>query len=222
MIDSECRFRLMLGRAEGIGPVSFRRLLMRFGTAEAALAALPELSARTGGTRFAAPSADAIDRELAALDKLGGRMLVLGACDYPSVLADLPDAPVGIAVLGDAELLSRRAIAIVGSRNASINGLRMAEQLAAELAQSGLVVVSGLARGVDSAAHRGAMATGKTLAVVAGGLDVAYPPENGDLQRQIGALGALVSEASLGTEPQARHFPRRRRTWGCWARSFFA
>jgi len=114
-------------------------------------------------------------------------------------------------VLGDVALLSRRAVAVVGSRNASINGLRMAEQLAADLAEAGLVVVSGLARGIDSAAHKGAMATGKTIAVVAGGLDVAYPAENAGLQAEIGKAGALVSEAPLGTEPQARHFPRRNR-----------
>ena len=211
MTDEERRDRLILSRAEGIGPVSFRRLLMRYGTAAAALQALPELSAKTGGGRFAAPSAAAIERELAALAKLGGQMLILGEPEYPEVLADLPDAPVGLAVLGDAGLLSRRAVAVVGSRNASINGLRMAEQLAADLADAGLVVVSGLARGIDSAVHRGAMASGKTVAVVASGLNVIYPPENADLQRQIAVQGAVVTEASLGTEPLARHFPRRNR-----------
>jgi len=211
MNDQERRDRLMLARSDGIGPVSFRRLVLRYGSARAALAALPELASKSGFTRFAAPSAAAIDRELAALKKLHGRMLIWGDADYPAVLADLADAPPALSILGGVGLLSRRAVAVVGSRNASINGLRMAEQLSADLAEAGLVVVSGLARGIDSAAHRGAMATGKTVAVVAGGVDVAYPPENADLQAQIAAAGAVVSEAPLGTDPQARHFPRRNR-----------
>lgn len=211
MTEQERRDRLRLARTEGIGPVSFRRLIIRYGTASAALEALPELAARSGGTRFAAPARASLDREWAALRKMGGRMVIWGDADYPPALADLADAPAAIAVVGDVGLLSRRAVAVVGSRNASINGLRMAENLAADLAEAGVVIVSGLARGVDSAAHRGALATGTTVAVVAGGLDIAYPPENADLQAEIGAKGAVVSEAPLGTDPQARHFPRRNR-----------
>jgi len=211
MQDQERRDRVKLARSEGIGPISFRRLLQRYGSARAALEALPELAQKSGFTRFAAPAAVVLEREWAALAKMGARMLILGDPEYPAALADLADAPPVLSVLGDIGLLSRRAVAVVGSRNASANGLRMAEQLAGDLAEAGLVVVSGLARGIDSAAHQGAMATGRTVAVVAGGLDVAYPPENAGLQARIGAEGALVSEAPLGTDPQARHFPRRNR-----------
>ena len=157
--------------------------------------------------------ADAIV-ELDATAKLGGRILLFGAADYPPLLALLDDAPPAIAVLGDMALLSLRAVALVGGRNASVNGRRIAEDLGAELARAGLVVVSGMARGIDAAAHRGALsmsAAGRTVAVVAGGLDMPYPPDHADLQRRIAAAGAVVTEASPGTVPQARHFPRRNR-----------
>ena len=149
-------------------------------------------------------------RELRGLARLGARMLFAGEPDYPPLLALLDDAPAAIAVLGDPALLASRAIALVGGRNASANGQRMAETLAAELARS-LVVVSGLARGIDAAAHAGALQTGRTVAAVAGGLDMPYPPEHADLQRRIAESGAVVTEAPLGTAPQARHFPRRNR-----------
>ena len=149
-------------------------------------------------------------RELRGFARLGARMLFAGEPDYPPLLALLDDAPAAIAVLGDPALLASRAIALVGGRNASANGQRMAETLAAELARS-LVVVSGLARGIDAAAHAGAMQTGRTIAAVAGGLDMPYPPEHADLQRRIAESGAVLSEAPLGTAPQARHFPRRNR-----------
>ena len=137
-------------------------------------------------------------------------MIFAGEHDYPPLLALLDDAPATIAVLGDAALLADRAVALVGGRNASANGQRMAENLAADLART-LVVISGLARGIDAAAHIGAMQTGRTIAAVAGGLDVPYPPEHADLQRRIAESGAVVTEAPLGTAPQARHFPRRNR-----------
>jgi DNA processing protein len=137
-------------------------------------------------------------------------MIFMGEPGYPPLLALLDDAPAAIAVLGDPALLANRAVALVGGRNASANGQRMAENLAAELARS-LVVVSGLARGVDAAAHAGAMQTGRTIAAVAGGLDMPYPPEHADLQRRIAESGAVVTEAPVGTAPQARHFPRRNR-----------
>ena len=149
-------------------------------------------------------------RELRGLARLGARMVFAGEPDYPPLLALLDDAPAAIAVLGDPALLANRAIALVGGRNASANGQRMAENLAAELARS-LVVVSGLARGIDAAAHSGAMQTGRTVAAVAGGLDMPYPPEHADLQRRVAESGAVVTEAPLGTAPQARHFPRRNR-----------
>jgi DNA processing protein len=203
---------LRLIRAEGVGPLTYRRLIARFSSVQSAIAALPELS-RAGGKAAAPaiPTRATVERELAALAKLGGRFLFLGSRDYPLYLADLPDAPPALAVLGDAALLSTRAIGIVGARNASANGMRMAEQLAAELAAESLTVVSGLARGIDAAAHNGALATGRTIAVIAGGIDTPYPPEHEKLQAQIAANGCVIAEAPLGTAPIARHFPKRNR-----------
>jgi DNA processing protein len=203
--------RLRLARTEGVGPIAYRRLLSRYGHAAAALDALPAL-ARAGGRQASPtiPSQDEAARELHALHRMRARMVFAGEPDYPPLLALLEDAPSTLAVLGDPALLSQRAVAVVGGRNASANGQRMAETLAAELAQS-VVVVSGLARGIDAAAHAGALQSGRTVAAVAGGLDVPYPPEHADLQRRIAESGAVVTEAPLGTAPQARHFPRRNR-----------
>jgi DNA processing protein len=211
LTPAEALDRLRLTRAEGVGPVAYRRLLSRYRTASAALEALPAL-ARAGGrqTPPAIPSTTDAAREMAAVQRLGARFIFAGQPEYPPLLALLDDAPAAIAVLGDPTLLAARAVALVGGRNASANGQRMAEDLAAELAQS-LVVVSGLARGIDAAAHAGALRTGCTVAAVAGGLDMPYPPEHADLQRRIADGGAVVSEAPLGTAPQARHFPRRNR-----------
>jgi DNA processing protein len=209
---SDAVARLRLARSEGVGPVAYRRLLQRFGSAAAALDALPRL-ARAGGKAEAPaiPSVAAIEREIERFGKLGGRLLFLDEPDYPPLLALLDDAPPVLAVLGDVATLSRRAVALVGSRNASANGQRIAENLAAELAEAGIAVVSGLARGIDTAAHIGALRTGSTIACVAGGVDVPYPPENAELQARIAREGAVVAEAPPGTAPQARHFPRRNR-----------
>jgi DNA processing protein len=203
--------RLRLARAEGVGPVAYRRLLARYGSATAALEALPGL-ARAGGrpSPTAVPSAADATHELHAISRLGARMIFAGEPDYPPLLALLDDAPAVLTVLGDPTLLASRAIALVGGRNASANGQRMAENLAADLARS-LVVISGLARGIDAAAHLGALQTGRTIAAVAGGLDVPYPPEHADLQRRIAEAGVVISETPLGTAPLARHFPRRNR-----------
>jgi DNA processing protein len=203
--------RLRLIRTEGVGPLTYRRLLARFGGVDAAIAALPEL-ARSGGR--SAPvrlgtRAEA-EREIAKLHKLGGKFCFLGDPEYPEILADMVDAPPALAVLGDIKLLSARAIGVVGARNASANGMRMAEQLAAELAPQ-LTVVSGLARGIDASAHRGAMRTGRTIAAIAGGIDIPYPPEHAKLQAEIAENGAVVAEAPFGTAPLARHFPKRNR-----------
>lgn len=201
-----------LAMTEGVGPVAFRRLLGQFGSPEAAIEALPRL-ARAGG-RAAPPVIPArrdVAKELEALRRMGGRLLVLGQPGYPRLLALLEDAPPLLFVLGDPAALDARAVALVGGRNASANGQKMAETLATELAAAGLVVVSGLARGIDAAAHRGALSSGTTIAAVAGGLDVPYPPENRALQDAIAKGGAVVTEARLGTEPQSRHFPRRNR-----------
>lgn len=202
---------LRLIRTEGVGPVTYRRLLDRYRTAADALNALPGL-AKAGGRAAAPipPSAGEAERELEAIRKAGGRVLFLGDPEYPPLLALLDDAPPCLIMAGDPDLVQQRCVAMVGGRNASVNGQRMAETLAGELAAS-VVVVSGLARGIDTAAHSGAMRTGKTIAVVAGGIDQPYPPENEALHRQIATEGLIVTEAPLGTEPQARHFPRRNR-----------
>ncbi len=211
LTTAEAVDRLRLARAEGVGPVAYRRLMARYGSAREALDALPRL-ASAGGRASApiVPTADEAARELGAIERLGAHAIFLGERAYPPLLALLEDAPAAIMVLGDFAPLSERSVALVGGRNASANGQRVAENLATELAHS-LVVVSGLARGIDAAAHRGALLTGCTVAAVAGGLDVPYPPEHADLQRRIAESGAVVTEAPLGTAPQARHFPRRNR-----------
>jgi DNA processing protein len=203
--------RLRLIRTESVGPVTYRRLMARFATPREALAALPDL-ARAGGraTAPALPSEARVEAELRAVQRMGGQFLFLDGPGYPSFLAQLPDAPPAIAVLGDAKILSAAAVGVVGARNASANGMRLAEILGAELAAT-LVVVSGLARGVDAAAHTGALRAGRTVAVIAGGLDVAYPPEHAALQARIAEQGAVVAEAPLGTAPVAKHFPKRNR-----------
>ena len=204
--------RLRLTRTEGVGPLTYRRLIGRFGSVRKAVEALPDL-ARAGGRASppALPDRRVIEAEIGALKKLGGKFVFVDMPGYPEFLAELPDAPPALAVLGDVSLLSARAVGIVGARNASANGMRMAEQLAAELAAEGLAVVSGLARGIDAAAHRGALKTGRTVAVIAGGLDIPYPPENEKLQARIAETGAVVAEAPLGTAPMSRHFPKRNR-----------
>ncbi len=210
MIDAVARLRL--ARSEGVGPIGYRRLLLRFGSADAALDALPRV-ARNGGKPEppSIPAVAEVQREIDRFEKLGARLLFVDDPDYPPLLAMLDDAPPMLAVLGDVAALSRRAVALVGSRNASANGQRIAENLAAELAEAGIAVVSGLARGIDTAAHTGALRTGTTIACVAGGLDVPYPPENAELQARIARGGAVVAEAPPGTAPMARHFPRRNR-----------
>jgi len=199
--------RPRLIRTEGVGPVMYRRLLARFGNAAAALDALPGLTR----TLPAIPNIGAAERELEAVRRLGARMLFVGQPGYPQLLALLDDAPPALTLLGEIDALKPRAVAMVGSRNASLNGQRMARQLAQELAEAGLVVVSGMARGIDAAAHEGAMVVGRTIACVASGLDQPYPPEHIALQARIAGKGAVVSEMPLGTIPQARHFPRRNR-----------
>jgi DNA processing protein len=204
--------RLRLARAEGVGPITYRRLMARYGRAAAALEALPGL-ARAGGRSapLAIPSPAAAEREIARTARLGGTLLFLDGPGYPPLLALLEDAPPVLAVLGSPEALAQPAVAMVGSRNASANGRRFAELLAQQLAEAGLLVVSGMARGIDAAAHAGALRGGRTVACVAGGLDQPYPPEHAELQARIAAHGAVISEQPLGTAPQARHFPRRNR-----------
>ncbi len=205
--------QLRLARTEGVGPVTYRRLMRRFGSAAAALEALPRL-ARAGGrtTTPVVPGVERAEREVDRIARLRGRILFVDGPDYPPLLGLLEDAPPVVMVLGRVAALHGRAVALVGSRNASANGQRIAEQLAQQLAHDGLVVVSGLARGIDAAAHEGALREGTTVACVAGGVDVPYPPEHANLQARIAASGgAVIGEASPGTAPMARHFPRRNR-----------
>ncbi|WP_439598551.1 DNA-processing protein DprA [Falsiroseomonas sp.] len=212
MTSAEALARLRLSRTEGIGPATFRRLLARHGTAAAALDALPAHAARSGRA-FAPPPLAEVEREMMAVARLGGSFLFLDDPAYPPLLALLEDAPPVLALLGDPLVLKRRQVGVVGARSASAAGRRLAEELSAGLCMGGVVVTSGLARGIDAAAHTGALgAQGRTIAVVAGGLDQPYPPENAGLQARIAAEGGVVvSEAPLGTAPMARHFPRRNR-----------
>jgi DNA processing protein len=208
--ETERRDRLRLIRSENVGPVAFHQLLRRYPTAAAALAALPELARRAGKRSLRLASIMEAEREIADLARLGGRFLVHGEADYPPLLAEIEDAPPLLALRGFAHLWRRPCLAMVGARNASLNARRFARDLAGELGAAGLTVVSGLARGIDTAAHEGALATG-TVAAMPGGIDIVYPSENGGLYAKIVESGAAVSEIRFGETPQARHFPRRNR-----------
>jgi DNA processing protein len=212
LTEAERLDRLRLIRSDNVGPRTFRSLLDHCGSAQAAIAQLPELARRGGaGRTLRICSKDEAHAELTASRKLGIRLLALGENGYPSRLATLDDAPPLLAVRGADETLMRPIIAIVGSRNASAAGLKFAGQLAHELGEAGFVIISGLARGIDQAAHRRSIASG-TIAVLAGGHDRIYPPEHEDLLTSILAgEGAAISEMPLGHEPRARDFPRRNR-----------
>lgn len=211
MSDVERRDRLRLIRADNVGPVTYFQLVTHFGSAAAALEALPDLARRGGRARPPRiPSIAEAEAEIAAATKRGAKLITAGEPSYPAILAAVSDAPPILYLLGRGELLLQRCVAVVGARNASGNGIRFARQLANELGSAGLTIVSGLARGIDTAAHQGALTTG-TIAVMAGGVDVIYPPENDRLHAEIADRGAIVSEMPPGLEPQARHFPRRNR-----------
>ncbi len=207
MTPAEFLARLRLARTEGIGPQHFRRLTAQHGGAAAALRALPADPAR----RFTPADAATVEREHEAVLGMGGAWLHIGTPGYPPLLAALEDAPPVLAAIGDLSLLAMRQVAIVGSRNASAAGRRIAEDMAEALAEADVAVISGLARGIDAAAHWGALRHRRTIAVIPGGLDVAYPPENRDLQERIAAEGLLLAEAPMGTAPLSRHFPKRNR-----------
>lgn len=202
--------RLRLLRTPGIGPVTFRQLIMRFGSPAAALEAVPDLARRGGGKAPAIRSRADAEREVARVEKLEARFLTLGQGLYPRLLAELEDAPPLLIAKGNLNLLDRHAVAMVGARNASAAACRFARGLAHDLGQHDLVVVSGLARGIDSAAHDGALATG-TVGIIAGGIDVFYPPENQGRQEAMFEQGLVLAEMPPGTEPRARHFPYRNR-----------
>ena len=202
--------RLRLIRSENVGPVTFRELLRHFGSAEAALDALPSLAARGGRRKIKVCPKSTAEQEIEALDGIGCRHVFLGEPDYPEALTAIEDAPPVLLARGNIHLLERRAVAIVGARNASTNGRRIAREIAAGVAETGLLVASGMARGIDAAAHDGAL-EGGTVAVLAGGPDIVYPKENQALYDKLCECGVIVAESPPGLEPQARHFPRRNR-----------
>jgi DNA processing protein len=211
LADEERVDWLRLIRSENIGPALFDQLLERFGSAGAALAALPELSHKGGLKRpFRICSPGEAEAEIAQASALGARFVGKGEPGYPPLLRHIDSAPPLICVKGEAELAKREAIAIVGSRNASANGRRLARIFASELAAAGYAIVSGLARGIDTAAHEAALTRG-TVAVIANGIDIVYPPENAGLQNAIAADGLLISEMPPSAEPRENSFPRRNR-----------
>lgn len=203
---------LRLIRTPNVGPASFRELINRFGSAEAALEMLPELMISGGANRIARiPSAGEAEAELEAARRAGARFVGIGEADYPALLKTLDNPPPLLAVKGEGAVFRLPAVAIVGARNASLAGIKMARLLAADLGRDGYAIVSGLARGIDTAAHQGSLSTG-TVGVLAGGLDVPYPPENAGLCDDIAERGgAIVSEMPFGWQPRAQDFPRRNR-----------
>ncbi|KUP93931.1 DNA-processing protein DprA [Tritonibacter horizontis] len=201
---------LRLLRSRGIGTVTFFRLLAEYGTAQNVLDMLPEVAATAGVKGYETYSKDALDAELTTAKAANARLLCFGDPDYPELLTSLHNPPPALWAIGDTSLLSRPAVSIVGARNASSLGRRMAYALARDLGDSGYVVVSGLARGIDASSHEGALHSG-TIAVQGGGVDVIYPTENTKLAHAIAAQGLRLSEQPMGLQPQARHFPPRNR-----------
>ena len=190
--------------------MTYRQLVSALGSGWAALQAVPDLARRGGGRPPAVMPMAAAEREIAAVERLGAGYLFLGRGLYPPLLAEAESAPPVLIAKGALNLLERPTVAMVGARNASAAAVRFGRQLAQDLGQRGFVVASGLARGIDTAAHGGSLATG-TIGVIAGGIDVVYPPENDALQQRIGEAGVLLAEQPPGVEPRARHFPSRNR-----------
>ncbi|MEJ0009535.1 MAG: DNA-processing protein DprA [Alphaproteobacteria bacterium] len=210
--DAEPADVLRLIRSEHVGPMTFFQLVKYAGSVKRAIEVAPDLSRRGGRKRAITiwPKGEA-ERELDALRKFGARIVVYGEADYPRLLQLVPDAPPLLTLRGHAHLLSgEKLVAMVGARNASANGCLFARKLASELGAAGFVTVSGLARGIDASAHRGALSAG-TIAVIGGGIDNIYPPENEALFAQIAESGAILSEMPFGARPHARSFPGRNR-----------
>ncbi|HEX7852381.1 MAG TPA: DNA-processing protein DprA [Sphingobium sp.] len=202
--------RLRLIRSPNVGPVAYRQLIARFGSAGQALSAIPDLAARGGARAFRGADERAVAAEWQAVERLGGRHIFLGDADYPALLEEAGAAPPVLMAMGALPLDGRPLVAMVGARNASAAACRFARQLAQDVGARGGVTVSGLARGIDTAAHMGSLSTG-TVAAIGCGLDVFFPPENAALQERIAAEGLLLTEHPPGTEPLARHFPARNR-----------
>lgn len=201
---------LRLIRSRRVGAVTFHRIVAEEGGVEAALKALPAIARAAGVEGYECCPLPVVRAEMTAARAAQAQLLLHGHARYPAALLDLPDAPPVLWARGEVALLSRPMVALVGARNASSLGLRMAQRLAEGLGRTGQVVVSGLARGIDAAAHQATLATG-TVAVMAGGVDVVYPEENAPLADAIAAQGCLVSEQAMGLQPQTRHFPQRNR-----------
>jgi DNA processing protein len=208
--DAERLARLRLIRTPHVGPVSWHQLMQRFGSGVAALEALPDLVLRGGAGKARIAPAEIAEREIERVAALGARHIFSDEDDYSPLLREVEGAPPVIVVRGDTAMLRRPCVAIVGARNASAIACRFARQLAADLAGQGVTVVSGLARGVDTAAHVGALG-GATAGVIASGIDIAFPPENAALQEKMANDQLLIAEQPPGTEPLARHFPSRNR-----------
>lgn len=202
--------RLRLLRSRRVGVATYRRLIAEQGTAAKALEILPEIAGKAGITGYQPCPPGVVDAEINAARAAGATLVIEGNPDYPTALTDIADAPPLFWALGNRDLLMRPMVALVGARNASSLGTRMAKRLAKDLTEAGYVVVSGLARGIDTAAHHGALAGG-TIAVQAGGVDVIYPAENTQLANDIAKTGLRVSEMPMGLQPHARHFPARNR-----------
>jgi DNA processing protein len=208
LTQAEAFARIRLLRSPNIGPVSYRQLLARFGTAAAALDALPDLASRGRGP-YRPASAESIEREVVAVRRAGARYLFHDQPDYPALLAELDSAPPILTCRGKLALASEPCVALVGARNASAAAVKLARDFGAALAEAGLTVVSGLARGIDGAAHEGAFP--QTIGVIASGIDITYPPQHEVLQERIATDGLLIAEQPPGTEPRGRHFPSRNR-----------
>jgi len=203
---------LQLARSDGVGPKTFYRLLHRFGSARKAFEALPRLTREARGRERPRCRREDAEAEFDALMSMGCRLVAHCETDYPRYLGQIHDPPPLLTVRGDLAAVHAASVAIVGARNASANGRLLAKRLAKDLAGSGLVVVSGLARGIDTAVHEGALlAEGLTVAVIASGVDIVYPADNAELMQSIAETGAIISERPFGSAPQARHFPRRNR-----------
>lgn len=203
---------LRLIRTPNVGPASFRTLINRYGSAESALEILPELAAKGGARRASRITSFAeAQTELEAVERVGARLIAIGEADYPTVLAQSENPPPLLTILGGGTALKAPSVSIVGARNASLAGMKIAQKLASDLGRKGWTVASGMARGIDTAAHKGALDTG-TIAVLAGGIDRPYPPENVPLMRAIAENGgAVICEMPFGWEPRAQDFPRRNR-----------
>jgi len=202
---------LQLFRTENIGPITFYKLLERFGTAQNAIKALPNIASKGGRlSKIKLCDIAIVEKELEQIEKMGAKLIVRDEKTYPKLLAELEDAPPVITVLGNVDILSKKSLAVVGARNSSTVGRRIAEEYSRDISNAGFIITSGLARGIDTAAHKASLECG-TVAVVAGGIDVIYPKENKELFEEIIKNGAVVAESPFGTEPIARHFPKRNR-----------